>query len=141
MSITAFRFAADRGNLHEIQTLSTLPRDFTGKAGSTAEIIMHPSGKYLYGSNRGPDSIAGYSIDASTGKLTLIGHTPTLGRTARGFGIDPTGQWMIVGNHESDTVVQFKIDQRTGHVTPTGTKFDLGAPVCFAFAEATPGAP
>ncbi len=138
MSITAFRFDAERGVLSEIQTISTLPRDYTGNVGSTAEIIMHPSGKYLYGSNRGPDSIAGYSIDAQTGRLTLVGHTSTHGRTARGFGIDPTGQWMIVGNQESDTVVEFKIDQSTGHISPTGTRFDLGGPVCVKFLNVKP---
>jgi 6-phosphogluconolactonase len=138
MSVTAFSFDAELGVLREIQTISTLPADFTGKAGSTAELIMHPSGRYLYGSNRGPDSIVGYSIDAQTGKLTLAGHTPTGGSTARGFGIDPTGQWMIVGNQNSDSIIQFKIDQSTGQATPTGTKFELGAPVCFKFLEVKP---
>jgi len=138
MSVTAFSYDAEHGILREIQTISTLPADFSGKAGSTAELIMHPSGKYLYGSNRGPDSIVGYSIDATTGKLALVGHTDTLGHTARGFGIDPSGQWMIVGNQNSDSVVQFKIDPSTGRTTPTETKFELGAPVCFKFLEMKP---
>ncbi len=138
MSVTAFRFDARLGVLSEIQTISTLPSDFNGKAGSTAELIMHPSGKFLYGSNRGPDNIVGYAIDAETGKLTLLGHTSTQGKTARSFGIDPTGRWLIVGNQNSGSVVQFKIDQRTGELTPTGTKFELGAPVCFQFLEVKP---
>jgi 6-phosphogluconolactonase len=138
MSVTAFSFDAATGVLSQIQAISTLPGDFTGKAGSTAELVMHPSGRFLYGSNRGPDNIVGYSVDAKTGKLTLVGHTPTLGQTARSFGIDPTGQWMIVGNQNSDTIVQFKIDQTTGAMTPTGTKYELGAPVCFQFLAIKP---
>ena len=138
MSVTAFSFDTATGVLSQIQAISTLPGDFTGKAGSTAELVMHPSGRFLYGSNRGPDNIVGYSVDAKTGKLTLVGHTPTLGQTARSFGIDPTGQWMIVGNQNSDTIVQFKIDQTTGAMTPTGTKYELGAPVCFQFLAIKP---
>lgn len=138
MSVTAFSFDAKLGVLQQIQAISTLPKEFSGKAGSTAELIMHPSGKFLYGSNRGPDNIVGYSVDAQTGKLTLIGHTPTLGKTARSFGIDPSGRWMIVGNQNSHSVVSFKIDQNTGKLTPTGTKFELGAPVCFQFLELKP---
>lgn len=133
MSVTAFSFDSKLGVLDQIQAITTLPSGFTGKAGSTAELILHPSGKFIYGSNRGPDNIVGYSIDAQTGKLTLIGHTSTLGQTARSFGIDPSGQWMIVGNQSSDTMVQYKIDQNTGTLTPTGRKFELGSPVCFQF--------
>ena len=136
MSVTAFRFNGKSGVLSQIQAISTLPADFSGKAGSTAELILHPSGKFLYGSNRGPDNIVGYSVDQKTGKLTLIGHTSTLGKTCRSFGIDPSGQWMIVGNQNSDTMVQFKINQSTSELTPTGTTFDLGAPVCFQFLKA-----
>ena len=135
-STEAFRFNGKSGVLSQIQAISTLPADFSGKAGSTAELILHPSGKFLYGSNRGPDNIVGYSVDQKTGKLTLIGHTSTLGKTCRSFGIDPSGQWMIVGNQNSDTMVQFKINQSTSELTPTGTTFDLGAPVCFQFLKA-----
>lgn len=133
MSVTAFHFNGKSGVLRQIQSISTLPAGFTGKAGSTAELILHPSGKLLYGSNRGPDNIVGYAVDQKTGKLSLIGHTSTLGKTCRSFGIDPSGQWMTVGNQNTDTVVQFKINQTTGKLTPTGTTFDLGAPVCFQF--------
>ena len=135
MSVTAFRFDAEQGVLRQIQAISTLPSDFDGKVGSTAELVMHPSGKFLYGSNRGPDNIVCYSVDANSGELTLVGHTSTQGRTARSFGIDPTGRWMIVGNQKSNSVVQFKIDQTTGELTATGTKFELGAPVCFQFLQ------
>ncbi|MGB7345130.1 MAG: lactonase family protein [Pirellulaceae bacterium] len=138
MSVTAFQFDAKLGVLKQIQSISTLPADFSGKAGSTAELILHPSGKFLYGSNRGPDNIVCYSVDAQTGKLTLIDHTDILGKTARSFGIDPSGQWMIVGHQNSNSMAQFKIDQTSGELTPTGTKFDLGSPVCFKFLEMKP---
>ncbi len=135
LTVTAFTWDGEHGVLREIQTLSTLPEGFTGKGLSTAEIEIHPSGKFLYGSNRGHDSIVAYSIDESTGKLTLIGHTPTGGKTPRGFGIDPTGQWLIAGNQNSDTLVEFKIDPKTGQLSATGTTFELGAPVCVKFME------
>ena len=135
MSVTAFAFDAKAGVLKQIQSVPTLPAGYDGKGQSTAEIILHPSGKFLYGSNRGHDSIVAYSVDAQSGKLTLIGHTSTEGKTPRGFGVDPTGRWLIAGNQGSDSVVQFKIDQGTGGLTPTGTKFELGAPVCFKFLE------
>lgn len=135
MSITAFTFDAKEGVLKQIQSIPTLPAGYDGKGQSTAEIVLHPSGKFLYGSNRGHDSIAAYSVDAQSGKLALIGHTSTEGKTPRGFGVDPTGRWAFAGNQGSDSVVQFKIDQGTGALTPTGTKFELGAPVCFKFLE------
>ena len=135
LTVTAYTYDAEHGVVQEIQTLSTLPEGFTGKGLSTAELLMHPSGKFLYGSNRGHDSIVGYSIDSQTGKLTLIGQNSTQGKTPRGVGIDPTGHWLIAGNQNSDNLVEFKIDQKTGELTATGTKFDLGAPVCFKFLE------
>jgi len=135
MSVTAFTFDAKEGVLKQIQSIPTLPAGYEGKGQSTAEIVLHPSGKFLYGSNRGHDSIVAYSVDAQSGKLALIGHTSTEGKTPRGFGVDPTGGWAFAGNQGSDSVVQFKIDQGTGALTPTGTKFELGAPVCFKFLE------
>jgi 6-phosphogluconolactonase len=135
MSVTAFSFDAKLGVLKQIQTIPTLPAGYEGKGQSTAELVMHPSGKFLYGSNRGHDSIVAYAVDGQTGKLTLIGHTSTEGKTPRGFGVDPTGKWAFAGNQGSDSVVQFKIDQSTGALSPTGTKFELGAPVCFKFLE------
>lgn len=133
MSVTAFRFDSISGTLKEFQTISTLPEGYEGDTGSTAELIMHPSGRFLYGSNRGPDNLVCYSVDQQSGRLTLAGHTSTGGKTARSFGIDLTGKWMLVGNQNSDTVVQFKIQGRTGALKPTGTTFELGSPVCFQF--------
>ena len=135
LTVTAFTFDARRGTLQQIQSLPSIPVGFDGKDGSTAEIILHPSGKFLYGSNRGHDSIVTYAIDAASGKLTLVGHTSTQGKTPRGFGVDPTGRWLIVGNQGSDSVFLFKIDQSTGALAPTGTHFEVGAPVCLKFLE------
>jgi 6-phosphogluconolactonase len=135
LSVHVFSWDAEHGVLHDIQTIPTVPADYTGKGQSTAELIMHPSGKFLYGSNRGHDSIVAYAVDQSSGKLTLVSHTPTEGKVPRGFGIDPTGQWMIVGNQNSDSLVEFKIDQKSGELSPTGTKYELGAPVCVKFME------
>lgn len=137
MSVSAFTFDASTGVLEEIQTISSLPDDYEGEVGSTAELILHPSGKFLYGSNRGPDSLVCYAVNPENGKLSLVGHTPTEGKTARSFGIDRTGKWMLIGNQNSDTIVQFKINTRTGELTPTGTEYELGSPVCFQFMPTT----
>ncbi|HET6249368.1 MAG TPA: lactonase family protein [Tepidisphaeraceae bacterium] len=134
-TVTAFTYDAEHGVLHEIQSISTLPAGFLGKDLSTAELLMHPSGKFLYGSNRGHDSIVAYRVEPKTGKLELIGHTPSGGKVPRGMGIDPTGQWLIAGNQNSDSIVEFHIDQKTGELKATGTKFALGSPVCFKFME------
>jgi 6-phosphogluconolactonase len=136
-TVTVFTYDGEHGVLHDIQTISTLPKDVTGKGLSTAELILHPSGKFLYGSNRGHDSIVAYSVDRQTGKLALISHTSTQGKIPRGFGIDPTGQWLIAGNQNSDNLVEFHIDANSGELKPTGTTFPLGAPVCIKFMAVT----
>ncbi|MDB5332091.1 MAG: pgl 1 [Phycisphaerales bacterium] len=137
LSVTAFSWDAQRGALAEIQSISTLPKDAPPGEGSTAEIAVHPSGKFLYGSNRGNDTIAVFTIDEQTGKLTAAGHTPSGGKTPRGFAIDPTGAFLVAGNQGSDNLVVFRIDQKTGALTPTGGTASLGAPVCVKFV--TPG--
>jgi 6-phosphogluconolactonase len=135
LTVTAFTYDAEHGVLHEIQSIDTQPAGAPTKGHSTAELICHPSGKFLYGSNRGDDSIVAYKIDPETGKLTLISHTPSGGKTPRGFGIDPTGNWLIAGNQGSDTLVEFHIDTATGQLKATGTSYELGAPVCVKFLE------
>jgi 6-phosphogluconolactonase len=136
-TVTVYARDAKRGTLTPVQTISTLPEGQAVAAGySTAEIEVHPSGKFLYGSNRGHDSIVAYAIDQKTGKLTLIGHEPTQGKTPRHFGIDPSGTFLLAANQNSDSVVVFKIDPSTGRLTPTGSKIDVGAPVCVKFVRA-----
>jgi 6-phosphogluconolactonase len=131
-SITAFTYDAAHGTFIWLQTVSTLPPDFTGTS-ACAEIIVHPSGKFVYGSNRGHNSIVGFRIDQTTGKLTLIGWTSTQGAFPRGFGIDPSGRLMLVGNQNSDTVVPFRISATSGKLHPTGAVTHTPVPVSFAF--------
>lgn len=122
----------------EIQTISTVPADFPAHK-STAEIMVHPSGKFLYGSNRKfedhplADSIVGYSIDPSTGRLTLIEHTTRDIRFPRHFNIEPSGNWLYACNQKGDSIVQFSIDPQTGQLNATGHAAHVPVPVSMAF--------
>lgn len=133
-TLTVFKFDKKRGALEELQTVTTLPEGFSKN--STAEIEVHPSGKFVYVSNRGHDSIAGYSIDQKTGKVTFIEHQPTQGKTPRNFAIDPKGEFLLAENQGSDSIVVFRIDGKTGRLTPTGEKAEVGSPVCIKFVAA-----
>ena len=126
---------AAAGTLEELQTVSTLPAGYTANDKSTAEIAVHPNGKFLYGSNRGPDSIAIFAIDANQGTLTASGNVPTQGKTPRNFAIDPSGAFLLAANQDSDNIVIFRIDPKTGGLTATGDVLDVGAPVCVTFAK------
>jgi 6-phosphogluconolactonase len=136
-TVTAFSYNRDSGALKEIQTVSSLPGDKDPK-NSTAEIEVHPSGKFVYASNRGHDSIAIYLIDNVTGKLTVVEHQPTKGKTPRSFGIDPTGTWLLGANQGSDSVIVFRIDPKSGRLTPTANQIEVGAPVCVKFTPLKP---
>jgi 6-phosphogluconolactonase len=136
-SVTAFTYDAEKGSLTEIQTISTLPADQQDlKGNSTAEIQVHPTGKFLYCSNRGHDSLAIFSIDEKTGKLTAAGHQKTLGRTPRNFGIDPTGAYVIACNQSTDNVAVFKVDQASGKLSQVGDLLNVPAAVCVKFIAA-----
>jgi len=128
-TVTAFRYTADQGKLDTIQTISSLPADYDGKS-YTAEVQVHPSGKFLYGSNRGHDSIAVYAINQSTGQLTLTQIQPTGGRTPRGFGIDPSGRYLLAANQSTDDIHILKISPDDGRLTPTGNVVKVATPVC-----------
>jgi 6-phosphogluconolactonase len=130
-SVTAYAYDASKGSLTEIQTISTLPEETRGN--STAEIQVHPSGRFLYCSNRGHDSLAIFTIDEKTGKLTAAGHQKTLGKTPRNFGIDPTGAYVIACNQATDNVAVFKVDQQTGKLTQVGEPIGVPSPVCVKF--------
>ena len=130
---SAYReYDARQGKLTPVQTVATLPPSFDGK-NTTAEVQVHPSGRFLYGSNRGHDSIAMYRIDPDSGRLTLLGHESTLGRTPRNFGIDPSGAWLLAANMGTDNVVVFRIDEATGRLHPTPHSVSVGTPVCVKF--------
>jgi 6-phosphogluconolactonase len=133
-TVTAFSYAAARGELQEIQTITTLPEGESVQRGySTAEVQAHPGGQFLYGSNRGHNTIAVFRIAADTGKLTPVAHAPTQGRTPRNFGIDPTGAFLLAANQGSDNVVVFRIDATSGALAPTGQTLEIGSPVCVKF--------
>jgi len=134
-SLTTFKYDPKRGALMELQTLSTLPAKFDGQ-NTCAHVLVHPSGKFVYGSNRGHDSIAVFTADQKTGQLALIEHQSTQGKTPRNFAIDPAGAWLLAENQASDSVVVFQIDGQTGRLKPTGQAVTVGAPVCAVFVPA-----
>jgi 6-phosphogluconolactonase len=131
-TVTAFDYDAGRGVLMPVQTVSTLPAGFKGQSW-TAEVQVHPSGKFLYGSNRGHNSIAVFTIDPDTGKLTPAGHQAQGIKVPRNFGIDPTGTFLVVANMEGNDLVVFRIDPKTGALEPTGHTAKVAAPVCVKF--------
>jgi 6-phosphogluconolactonase len=134
MTITAFSHDAARGALAEVQTISTLPPGQDVAQGfSTAEVQVHPSGRFVYGSNRGHDSVTVFARDASSGRLTFLQNVPTQGAFPRNFGIDPSGRYLLAANQRSNSVVVFRIDQDTGRLTPTGHSVTVGTPVCVTF--------
>jgi len=137
-TITTFAYEPASSALTEIQTITTLPDDFAGH-NSCAEVRVHPSGRFLYGSNRGHDSIAVYRINRRKGTLTFVEHETTDIKTPRNFNIDPTGEFCLVANQGSDSVVAFRINPKTGTLEPTGHKITVGRPVCIRFLPADHG--
>jgi 6-phosphogluconolactonase len=134
LTVTAFSHDPRTGALTAIADVSTLPQGVARQPSySTAEVQVHPSGRFLYGSNRGHDSLTVFAIDPKSGRLTYVQNEPTQGSTPRGFGIDPTGTYLLAGNQRSDSVVVFRIDRETGRLTPTGHKIDVGSPVSVKF--------
>ncbi len=130
-TINALHYTPE-GKFDIVQTISTLPHELR-EGYSTAEVQVHPSGKFVYGSNRGQNSIAAFKVDQETGKLTLVGHQGEGIKTPRNFGIDPTGKWMIVGNQDGHSVIVYAINPESGELTPTGTSAEVGSPVCIKF--------
>lgn len=130
-TITAYDLDHATGALSEIETVSTLPDGF-GETNYTADLHVLPSGRFIYGSNRGHDSIAIFATNGSTGRLSFVGHQPTQGKTPRGFGISPGGEFLIAANEDSDTLVVFRIDQSTGELSPTGDVANVPEPTCVA---------
>jgi len=135
-TVTAFRYDADAGALHEVQTVSTLPAHFDG-ANTGAEVDVHPSGKWLYASNRGHNSVVLFDIDATSGTLTYVEEQGTGGFTPRHFGIDPSGGYLAVGNQGSDTILVARIDAARGRLKPSGVLAYAPSPVCMVFLPRT----
>ncbi len=133
-TMTTYRFDRARGELTPLQILTTLPSDFTGN-NTTAEVWVHPSGRFVYGSNRGHNSIVTYFVDRSSGLLATVGWQSTMGSTPRYFGLDPSGILLCAGNQNSNTIINFRIDQSTGRLTPVGEPVPTGSPVTIAFRD------
>ncbi|MCZ6634053.1 MAG: lactonase family protein [bacterium] len=127
-TITVFAYDGEGGTLSELQTVPTLPEGFDRK--SCADIHVSPSGKFVYGSNRGHNTLVVYAIDEATGKLEYVGHESTLGEIPRGFHIDPTGKIVLAGNQDTHNVVTFWMDPETGKLEPTGHEAKVPQPVC-----------
>jgi 6-phosphogluconolactonase len=136
-TVTALAYDPDKGALTPLQAISTLPPGYKG-ATTTAEVVVHPSGKFLYGSNRGHDSIAVFTIDVKTGKLTAAGHQSKGIRTPRNFVVDPTGKFCLVANQDGNSVLVFRVDAATGKLEPTDSKVEIPKPVCLRML-ASPG--
>ena len=133
-TMTTCRWDEMDGILEPIQTVSTLPDDFVSTS-SCADVHVAPSGRFVYGSNRGHDSIVVFAVDPADGTLTAIDYTPTGGRNPRSFAIDPTGRFLLVANQDTDTIVTFRIDPASGLLWETGLVADLPTPICVLFAH------
>jgi 6-phosphogluconolactonase len=131
-TVTAFDYDADHGTLTAIQTIPTMPIAVQ-RGHSTAEVVVHPSGKFLYGSNRGHDSLAVYTIEQATGQLKNVEYEPTRGKTPRNFVVDPTGSYVLAENMGSGTIVVFRVDPETGALEPTGQTLEVPAACCVKF--------
>ncbi len=135
-TLAVYSYDAERGTLKERQVLSTLPEGYADAArNTTAEVRVLPSGRFVYGSNRGHDSIVIFAADESGGKLTYVGHESSRGKGPRNFVIDPTGRLMLVANQDTDDIVAFWIDPATGQLTPTGQVTRTPSPVCVRLVD------
>jgi 6-phosphogluconolactonase len=136
LTITVFDYDAATARFSEKQTVATVPASYAiTEKDSGAEIAIHPNGKYVYASNRGPNDIAVLVVDELTGKLTLIQNESTQGKTPRHFAIDPSGRWLLAENQNSDSVIVFALDSATGRLKPSGHSITVSSPVCAVFVE------
>ena len=131
-TLTAYRFEAERGGLEPLQTITTLPASFAGR-NTTSEIAVAPSGRFVYVSNRGHDSVAAFRVNEAAGTLSAVGWEPTGGKTPRFIGLDPAGTTLYAANQDSDTIVAFRVDPRSGRLTPTGQVVAVGSPSTIVF--------
>ncbi len=132
-TVTALAWNSEKGTATEIQTASLLPPGMKLADSIAADVQVHPSGEFLYASNRGHDSLAMFAVDPATGKLSYLGDQPSAGKTPRNFGIDPTGRWLVEAHQDSDTVCVFRIDTSSGKLHLTDYKVQIPSPVCVKF--------
>lgn len=128
-TMTALAYDPAQGTLREIETVPTLPAGFT-EWNACADVHVSPNGKFLYGSNRGHNSLVVYAIEEKTGRLRLVEHVMLPGKTPRSFALDPSGRTVLVAHQQSNTIVTYFADANTGRLTPTGQSVELPAPVC-----------
>ena len=133
-TMTAFAYDETTGALTELHTLSTLPPEGFDKHTSCAEVQITPDGRFLYGSNRGHNSLVVYAVDAATGRLGLVGHESTRGEIPRNFEVSPTGRFLIAANQDTNNLVPFRLDPETGKLTAVGQSIEAGTPICVRFA-------
>ena len=131
-TLTTYKFDAERGSLAPIQVVTTLPPSFTGD-NTTSEIVVAASGRFVYASNRGHDSIAIFAVDEASGTLSTVGWESILGKTPRFFAIEPSGTLLYCANMDSDTIVTFRVDTGSGKLAPTGQVIKTGSPSCILF--------
>jgi 6-phosphogluconolactonase len=132
-TLTVYDFDGERGEMKPRQTVSALPDDFEGESWC-AHVVVSSDGRFVYGSNRGHDSIAIWSIDSDSGEVSLVAHESTQGETPRNFAIDPSGNWLLAANQDSDTIVSFRRDAESGRLTPVGNVAQISSPVTIVFA-------
>lgn len=133
-SVAVYAFSPEQGSFSEVQSISTLPRGSSGQS-SCADLHVSPSGKFLFASNRGHDSIVCFRIDEATGMLSLIGHESTRGKTPRSFAIDGKGGFLLAANQDSDSIAVFRIDGTRGGLEYVGINLDVPTPVCVKIRE------
>ena len=136
-TVIAFHWDPATGRLAQFQTVSSLPPDFQGTS-AASEMEVHPTGRFLYVSNRGHDSLAVLAIAPDTGRLTLIQNAPSGGKTPRNFAFDRTGRWIVCTNHDSDNAVVFRVDEATGRLTQAGPPVRVPYPFCERFLPVAP---
>ncbi|CAA9290454.1 MAG: 6-phosphogluconolactonase [uncultured Chloroflexi bacterium] len=136
-TVTAFAFDPERGAMQVTDTYSTVPEDVDPRAinNSTAQVLVHPNGRFVYVSNRGHDTIAVFAFDAERGRLSPRGHVSTQGKTPRNFNIHPNGKLLLAGNQDTHTIVAFSVDGESGVLTPTGQVTQTPAPICIQFSQ------
>jgi 6-phosphogluconolactonase len=133
-TLTVFAYDGETGAMRPVQTVSTLPDGFSGE-NACAHVVVAPDGRFVYGSNRGRDSIAIWSIAGERGEVELVGLEPTRGKNPRHFSLDPTGDWLLVANQDSDSVVTFRRDRDTGRLTAAGPVTATPSPVAIVFSH------
>jgi 6-phosphogluconolactonase len=131
-TVNVYAYDAEQGKLTELQSISTLPEDYQGD-NACADIHISPDGKFLYGSNRGHDSIVVYSIDQTSGRLTLVEHASCGGKHPRNFAISPDGRYLLAANRDTNNIVTFRRNEVTGKLEPTGFELEVSKPVCLKF--------